>query len=79
MDKLSIGMKGISPALLGVGAALQGDMGATTRSMLKEQQALSEQTQTQNLTGKGIAGERGRPDNGCCCGTSTRSVESIGR
>jgi len=54
MDKLSIGMKGISPALLGVGAALQGDMGATTRSMLKEQQALSEQTQTQNLTAKAL-------------------------
>lgn len=54
MDKLSSGMKSISPALLGVGAALQGDMGATTRSMLKEQQALAEQTQTQNLTAKAL-------------------------
>lgn len=54
MDRLSSGMKSISPALLGVGAALQGDMGATTRSMLKEQQALAEQTQTQNLTAKAL-------------------------
>lgn len=54
-DKISGGAKGMSPALLGVGAALSGDNGATTRAILKEQNDLALTRASGNATAVALA------------------------
>ncbi len=54
LQKLSSGAKGLAPALLGMGAALQGDQGHMTAALMNQQQALAEQAHTQNLTAKAL-------------------------
>lgn len=54
LQKLSSGAKSFAPALLGMGAALQGDQGHLTTSLMNQQQGLAEQQQTQNLTAKAL-------------------------
>jgi len=44
----------MAPALLGMGAALQGDQGHMTAALMNQQQGLAEQAQTQNLTAKAL-------------------------
>lgn len=54
-DRLTSGAKGIAPALLGAGAALQGDGGATTLSILKERRTEAGGNQTvAALRAKGV-------------------------
>lgn len=55
MDKISAGAKGIAPAMLGIGAALSGDGGATTRAILKEQNDLALTGASNNATAKALA------------------------
>lgn len=55
LQKLTGGLKDtVAPALMGVGAALQGDRGAMTQGILNQRQALAEQQNTQNLTAKAL-------------------------
>lgn len=54
LQKIAAGAKSISPALLGAGAALQGDQGHLTTNLLAQQKALEDQQQTMNLTAKAL-------------------------
>lgn len=62
MDKISAGAKGISPALLGVGAALSGDNGATTRAIQKEQNDLAVTAASGNATATALAKKGASPE-----------------
>lgn len=55
LERLSAGAKGFAPALMGAGAALQGDGGAMTQSILKEQRLTAGGNQTvAALRAKGV-------------------------
>lgn len=54
MQRFAGGLGAVAPALLGVGAALQGDMGATTQKILKAQEDKALVAQSANMTGQAL-------------------------
>lgn len=54
MSKTGDFSKAIAPALLGIGAALQGDGGHLAAKMAADRNTLEQQTQTQNLTARAL-------------------------
>lgn len=54
MQTIMSGLKSASPALLGVGAALQGDQGHLTTALIKQRDDLATQQQAQNLTASAL-------------------------